>query len=147
MKAAANPQTPVLSNGPQDVELLRAPKAEKDKYWSWHLMPETPTPLPWKQDKTLTLFHRSPSNGDGESAIVGGANLMISLDMTIAMTKQGVISPNSASKSFHAVDDGSAPGRAVHALGNSFVGLGISMNDGHSVYFSQSRSGHQETNI
>jgi hypothetical protein len=136
MKAAANPQTPVLANGPRDVDLLRAPKAKKDKSWGWHSVPETPTPLLWKQDKALTLFHLSQNNGDGQSAIVSGTNPIISLDMTIAMTKRGVIAPNSTSKPVDAAAGGSAPEGAVRVLGKSFVGLGISMNDGHSVYFS-----------
>lgn len=55
-------------------------------------------------------------NGDCESAIVGGTNLLMSPTMTIAMTEQGVMSPTGTSKSFDANADGYARGEAINAI-------------------------------
>jgi acyl transferase domain-containing protein len=56
------------------------------------------------------------NNGDCESAIVCGTNLLMSPTMTIAMSEQGVLSPTGSSKSFDAAADGYARGEAINAL-------------------------------
>lgn len=56
------------------------------------------------------------NNGDCESVIVGGSNLMISPTMTIAMTEQGVMPPTGSCKSFDAGADGYARGEAINAV-------------------------------
>ncbi|KAJ5644819.1 polyketide synthase [Penicillium longicatenatum] len=56
------------------------------------------------------------NRGDCEGAIVGGANLMLSPEMTIAMTEQGVLSPDGSCKSFSADANGYARGEAVSAV-------------------------------
>ncbi|CAG8961993.1 hypothetical protein HYFRA_00014100 [Hymenoscyphus fraxineus] len=55
-------------------------------------------------------------NGDCESAVVGGTNLIIGPGMSISMTEQGVISPSGQSRSFDASADGYARGEAINAI-------------------------------
>lgn len=55
-------------------------------------------------------------NGEVESALVGGANLLLSPTMTIAMSEQGVLSAEGSCKSFDAAADGYARAEAVNAL-------------------------------
>ncbi|KAJ5916406.1 Acyl transferase/acyl hydrolase/lysophospholipase [Penicillium tannophilum] len=56
------------------------------------------------------------SRGDCEGAIVGGANLILSPEMTIAMTEQGVLSPDGSCKSFSADANGYGRAEAVSAV-------------------------------
>src|SRR6478735_11328131 len=56
------------------------------------------------------------SRGDCEAALVGGVNLILAPDMTIAMTEQGVLSPTGSCKSFSADADGYARAEAVTAI-------------------------------
>lgn len=56
------------------------------------------------------------SRGDCEGAIVGGANLIMAPGMTIAMSEQGVISPDGSCKSFSADANGYARGEAISAI-------------------------------
>jgi hypothetical protein len=55
-------------------------------------------------------------SGEITSAIVGGANLLMSPTMTIAMSEQGVLSADGSSKTFDAAADGYARGEAINAL-------------------------------
>jgi acyl transferase domain-containing protein len=55
-------------------------------------------------------------NGDCESAIVAGANLILTPTMTIAMTEQGVLSPEGISKSFDSSADGYGRGEGINAV-------------------------------
>jgi acyl transferase domain-containing protein len=64
----------------------------------------------------LHLACEALSNGDCESAIVGGTNLLMSPTMTIAMSEQGVLSPTGSCKSFDAAADGYARGEAINAV-------------------------------
>ncbi|KAF1990145.1 hypothetical protein K402DRAFT_371161 [Aulographum hederae CBS 113979] len=54
--------------------------------------------------------------GDCESALVGGANLILAPGMTTAMTEQGVLSPEGSCKTFSAEADGYARGEAINAV-------------------------------
>jgi acyl transferase domain-containing protein len=54
--------------------------------------------------------------GDCTSAIIAGTNLIISPTMSIAMTEQGVLSPDGACKSFDISADGYARGEAINAI-------------------------------
>ncbi|KAL6362754.1 hypothetical protein LRP88_04058 [Fusarium phalaenopsidis] len=55
-------------------------------------------------------------SGEISSAIVGGANLLMSPTMTIAMSEQGVLSGDGSCKAFDAAADGYARAEAVNAL-------------------------------
>lgn len=55
-------------------------------------------------------------NGICESAIVGGANLMMAPGMTQQMTEKGILSPEGSCKSFSADADGYARGEAFTAV-------------------------------
>ena len=55
-------------------------------------------------------------SGDCNSAIVAGSNLILTPTMTMAMTEQGVLSPEGISKSFDAAADGYARGEGVNAV-------------------------------
>jgi acyl transferase domain-containing protein len=55
-------------------------------------------------------------SGDCNSAIVAGANLILTPTMTIAMTEQGVLSPDGISKSFDSAADGYGRGEGVNAI-------------------------------
>ncbi|KAJ4255263.1 hypothetical protein NW757_004776 [Fusarium falciforme] len=55
-------------------------------------------------------------SGEISSAIVGGANLLMSPTMTIAMSEQGVLSGDGSCKTFDAAADGYARAEAVNAL-------------------------------
>lgn len=55
-------------------------------------------------------------NGECNSAIIAGTNLIITPTMTIAMTEQGVLSPTGMCKTFDAKADGYARGEAINAL-------------------------------
>lgn len=59
---------------------------------------------------------RAIQTGDCESAIVAGTNLIFSPTMTIAMTEQGVLSPDGRCKTFDAAADGYARGEAINAI-------------------------------
>ncbi|RFU79720.1 polyketide synthase [Trichoderma arundinaceum] len=54
--------------------------------------------------------------GECESAIVGGTSLILNPHMTIAMTEQGVLSPDGRSKTFDASANGYARGEGVVAI-------------------------------
>ncbi|KAH8889179.1 hypothetical protein GQ53DRAFT_870139 [Thozetella sp. PMI_491] len=54
--------------------------------------------------------------GECESAIVGGANLILAPGMTVAMAEQGVLSPDGSCKTFSADADGYARGEAISAI-------------------------------
>lgn len=54
--------------------------------------------------------------GEITSAIVGGTNLLMTPSVTIAMTEQGVLSPDGSCKTFDAAADGYARGEAINAL-------------------------------
>lgn len=54
--------------------------------------------------------------GDCESAVVGGANLILAPGMTSALTEQRVLSPDGSCKSFSADADGYARGEAINAV-------------------------------
>ncbi|KAI0193448.1 fatty acid synthase S-acetyltransferase [Astrocystis sublimbata] len=56
------------------------------------------------------------SRGDCESALVGGVNLIMSPTMTMAMTEQGVLSPDGSCKTFSAEANGYARGEAITAI-------------------------------
>lgn len=55
-------------------------------------------------------------SGEITSAIIGGANLITSPTMTIAMSEQGVLSGDGSCKTFDAAADGYARAEAVNAL-------------------------------
>lgn len=55
-------------------------------------------------------------NGECSGAIVAGTSLIISPSMTIAMTRQGILSPTGSCKTFDAAADGFARGEAVNAV-------------------------------
>lgn len=54
--------------------------------------------------------------GEISSAIVGGTNLLLTPSVTIAMTEQGVLSPDGSCKTFDAAADGYAGGEAINTL-------------------------------
>ena len=56
------------------------------------------------------------SMGDCDSAIVGGANLIMAPGATINMTAQNVLSKDSSCKTFSADADGYARGEAITAI-------------------------------
>ncbi|KAI2691625.1 hypothetical protein LCP963914a_1826 [Penicillium roqueforti] len=69
--------------------------------------------------------------GDCESAIVGGANLIMAPGMTAAMSEQGVISPDGSCKSFSADANGYARGEGISAI---FIKpLADALRDGNPV--------------
>lgn len=55
-------------------------------------------------------------SGEITSAIVGGANLIMSPTMTIAMSEQGVLSADGSCKTFDAAADGYARAEGINAL-------------------------------
>ena len=55
-------------------------------------------------------------SGECDSAVVAGTNLIISPTMTIAMTEQGVLSPDGMCKTFDAKADGYARAEAINAI-------------------------------
>jgi acyl transferase domain-containing protein len=59
---------------------------------------------------------RAIQAGDCTSAIIAGTNLILSPTMSIAMTEQGVLSPDGACKSFDILADGYARGEAINAI-------------------------------
>ena len=83
---------------------------------------------------SLTGLHEACQalyNGDCNSAIVGGTNIIMTPRMTIAMTEQGVISPTGSCKSFDANADGYARGEAISAL--YIKKLSDAMRDGDPI--------------
>ena len=56
------------------------------------------------------------SRGDCEAALVGGVNLIMAPNMTIAMAEQGILSKDGSCKSFSAEANGYARGEAVTAI-------------------------------
>ncbi|KAI6770702.1 hypothetical protein HG531_009557 [Fusarium graminearum] len=71
------------------------------------------------------------SRGDCEGAIVGGANLIMAPGMTVAMTEQGVLSPDGSCKTFSADANGYARGEAISAI---FVKpLSAAIRDGNPI--------------
>lgn len=56
------------------------------------------------------------SRGDCDSAVVGGANLIMSPGATMSMTEQNVLSPDGSCKSFSADANGYARGEAITAI-------------------------------
>ncbi|SMQ54923.1 unnamed protein product [Zymoseptoria tritici ST99CH_3D7] len=69
--------------------------------------------------------------GDCEAAIVGGVNLIMGPGMTTAMTEQGILSKDGASKSFSAEANGYARGEAVTAI--YVKPLAAALRDGNPV--------------
>ncbi|KXT04055.1 hypothetical protein AC578_4908 [Pseudocercospora eumusae] len=69
--------------------------------------------------------------GDCESAIVGGVNLIMGPGMTTAMTEQGILSKDGASKSFSAEANGYARGEAVTAI--YVKPLAAALRDGNPI--------------
>jgi acyl transferase domain-containing protein len=68
---------------------------------------------------SLVALHeacQSLYNGNCSSAIVAGTNLILTPTMTIAMTEQGVLSPDGISKSFDAAANGYARGEGINAV-------------------------------
>lgn len=59
---------------------------------------------------------RAIQNGECSGAIVAGTNLIFSPTMSIAMTEQGVLSPDGSCKTFDAAANGYARGEAVNAV-------------------------------
>lgn len=64
----------------------------------------------------LHLACRDLQNGDCTSALVGGANLILTPKDTVIMHQQGVLSPSASCKSFDADADGFARGEGVSAI-------------------------------
>jgi acyl transferase domain-containing protein len=65
---------------------------------------------------SLVALHEAVNairSGDCDSAIVAGANLLMTPTMTMAMAEQGVLSPEGISKSFDASADGYARGEGI----------------------------------
>ena len=54
--------------------------------------------------------------GECSAAVVAGTNLIITPTMTVAMTEQGVLSPDGMCKTFDASANGYARGEAVNAI-------------------------------
>ncbi|PVH95312.1 putative polyketide synthase [Periconia macrospinosa] len=54
--------------------------------------------------------------GDCESALVGGANIIMTPGLTMSMTDQGVLSPDGSCKSFSADADGYGRGEAITCI-------------------------------
>ena len=71
------------------------------------------------------------SRGDCESAIVGGANLIMSPGATMSMTAQNVLSPDGSCKTFSADANGYARGEAVAAV--YIKTLDDALRDGNSI--------------
>ena len=55
-------------------------------------------------------------NADCSSAIVGGANMIMSPTMSISMAEQGVLSSDGSCKTFDASADGYSRGEAINAI-------------------------------
>ncbi|KAF2138887.1 uncharacterized protein K452DRAFT_276732 [Aplosporella prunicola CBS 121167] len=64
----------------------------------------------------LNMACEAIRSGEITSAIVGGANLLMSPTMTIAMSEQGVLSADGSCKTFDATADGYARAEAINAL-------------------------------
>jgi len=64
----------------------------------------------------LHLACQALYTGDCSSAIVGGTNLIMNPTMTIAMSEQGVLSPDGCCKTFDADANGYARGEAINAI-------------------------------
>ncbi|KAE9977973.1 hypothetical protein EG327_007538 [Venturia inaequalis] len=54
--------------------------------------------------------------GDCSAAIAGGTNLILAPGMSIAMTEQGIVSPEGRSKTFDATADGYGRGEAINCV-------------------------------
>lgn len=67
--------------------------------------------------------------GDCRAAIVGGTNLILNPNMTIAMTEQGVLAPDGQCKTFDANADGYARGEGVVAIMVKKVSDAVRDND------------------
>ena len=68
---------------------------------------------------SLVALHeacRAIQNGDCTSAVVAGANLILTPTMTMAMTEQGVLSPDGISKSFDESANGYGRGEGINAV-------------------------------
>lgn len=69
--------------------------------------------------------------GDCESAVVGGANLILGPGMTAAMSEQGVLSPDGSCNTFSANANGYARGEAISAV---FIKpLAAAIQDGNPI--------------
>ena len=55
-------------------------------------------------------------SGDCDGAIVGGTNLILAPDMSIAMSEQGIVSPEGRCKTFDAHANGYGRGEAINAV-------------------------------
>ncbi|THV54035.1 hypothetical protein BGAL_0036g00340 [Botrytis galanthina] len=64
----------------------------------------------------LHMACQAIKTGEISSAIVGGTNLLLTPSVTIAMTEQGVLSPDGSCKTFDAAADGYARGEAINTL-------------------------------
>jgi len=68
---------------------------------------------------SLTALHQgclAIDRGECSGAIIAGCNLIMAPTMTIAMTEQGILSPNGSSLTFDADADGYARGEAINAV-------------------------------
>lgn len=72
---------------------------------------------------------RAIQSGECSGAIVAGTNLIFSPTMSIAMTEQGVLSPDGSCKTFDAAANGYARGEAVNALYLKPLSEAIKSND------------------
>ena len=66
--------------------------------------------------KLTDLACEAIQSGSCTSALVAGTNLIMAPSMTIAMTEQGVLSPDGICKTFDASADGYARGEAINAI-------------------------------
>lgn len=69
--------------------------------------------------------------GDCDGAIVAGTNLIFSPTMSMAMTEQGVLSPDASCKSFDANANGYARGEAINAI--FLKGLSSALRNGDPI--------------
>ena len=68
-------------------------------------------------------------NGDCESAIIAGTNLIITPTMTITMSEQGILSQEGRCKTFDAKADGYSRGEAINAIYIKKLSDAIANND------------------
>uniref|UniRef100_A0A8H7K7F4 Carrier domain-containing protein n=1 Tax=Bionectria ochroleuca TaxID=29856 RepID=A0A8H7K7F4_BIOOC len=79
----------------------------------------------------LDLACKAISSGECEGAIVGGTNLMMTVDQQMNTAKMGVLSPNSQSRPFDNSADGYARGEGIGAL--YLKPLSAALRDGDPV--------------
>jgi acyl transferase domain-containing protein len=99
---------------------------------------------------SLVALHEAVNairSGDCDSAIVAGANLLMTPTMTMAMAEQGVLSPEGISKSFDASADGYARGEGIAAVFLKPLKDAITNNDGKTPGISMPSSEAHEAMI